>query len=237
MSEPETRPAPMPSRQHVIDAAAAVAAALDGKVPYALVGGGACAVLGSPRVTEAGLEIVVPKGRTSEARSLLKGNSEAFDVESRTLHTDFKSGGPRRVRVELLAPPGMFREDFTEATPTIRVHDGRIRVLKPALLLNAKCGSVQNRPSQERMQSDAMDIVFLLSWCYRNGVYPTSAEVPNATRALVDTFTSLVPSKEHWVNAGYDMVRASCCSRVPFGMKLTCVVLIEGGTVHEVGSW
>ncbi|KAK7926758.1 hypothetical protein PG985_003756 [Apiospora marii] len=198
----------MPSRQQLIDAAAAVAVALDGKVPYALVGGGACVVLGSQRATEEDIEIVVPKGRTSEARSLLKEHPASFDIESKTLHTYFKSGGPGLVRVELLAPPGMFREDFTEATPTICVGDGRVRVLKPVLLLNAKCGSVQERPNQERMQSDAVDIVFLLGWCRRNGVYPTADDVPNATRALVDTFVSLVPSKEHWVNAGYDMVRA-----------------------------
>ncbi|KAK8128806.1 hypothetical protein PG984_009914 [Apiospora sp. TS-2023a] len=202
----EPLPAPKPSRQHVVDAAAAVAFALDGKVPYALVGGGACSVLGSQRVTE-DIDIVVPQGRTPEARSLLKQHPAYFDVEPKTLHTYFKSE-PARVRVELLAPPGMFREDFTEDTPTIRVHDDRIRVLKPSLLLNAKCGSVQNRPNQERMQSDAMDIVFLLSWCHRNGNYPTGDEVPNATRALVDTFISLVPSKEHWINAGYDMVSA-----------------------------
>ncbi|KAK7957931.1 hypothetical protein PG988_012779 [Apiospora saccharicola] len=205
MPEQETRPVPLPTKKHVVGAAAAVATALDGKVPYALVGGAACSALGSPRVTEEDIEIVVPKGRTSEARSLLKEHPESFDIEAKTLHTYFKNGESSRVRVELLAPPGMFREDFTEDTPTIRVHDDRIRVLKPTLLLNAKCGSVQNRPNQERMQSDAMDIVFLLSWCHRNGLYPTADEVPNATRALVDTFTSLVPSKEHWINAGYDM--------------------------------
>lgn len=206
MSEQAPRPAPKPSRQHVVDAAAAVAFALDGQVPYALVGGGGCSVLGSQRVTE-DIDIVVPRDRTAEARALLKRHPAYFDIDPKTLHTYFQSE-PCPVRVELLAPPGMFREDFTDATPTIRVHDDRIRVLKPTLLLNAKCGSVQNRPNQERMQSDAMDIVFLLSWCHRNGLYPTGDEVPNATRALVDTFTTLVPSKEHWVNAGYDMVCA-----------------------------
>ncbi|KAK8042991.1 hypothetical protein PG994_013474 [Apiospora phragmitis] len=201
MSDPN--PAPKPTRQHIIDAAAAAAFALGDKVPYALVSGGACSVLGSQRVTE-DIDIVVPQGRTSEARQLLRELPDYFDVAPRTLHTYFRSE-PAPVRVELLAPPGMFREAFTEATPTLAVHDGRVRVLKPTLLLNTKCGSVQNRRSEERKRSDALDILFLLQWCHRNALYPTGDEVPNATEALVQTFIGLFPCAEHWINAGYDL--------------------------------
>ena len=201
---------PTPSTQDISTAAAAVAAALDGKIQYALVGGAACAVLGSPRVPEA-LEIVVPKGRTAEARTLLKQLPGSFDVEPRTLHTYFKSGQVR-VRVELLAPPGMFRDGYDEMTPVVLVRDSKIRVLKPTVLLNVKCRTVQEQRTEEGRRAEAMDIVFLLGWCQRNGARPTGDEVPRATMAFVHTFISLLPSsKEHWVNAGYDLVRF-CCS-------------------------
>ncbi|KAK8867566.1 hypothetical protein PGQ11_006144 [Apiospora arundinis] len=198
------------SRQHIIDAAAAVALALDGKIKYAVVGSGACSVLGSQQVTE-NLEIVVPKGQTQQTRSLLKEHPTSFDIEKRTLHTYFKSssepsGG--RVRIELLAPPGMFREEYTESTPMILIPSGdkKIRVLKPTLLLNSRCASVQDQRTEEGKRAHAMDIVFLLGWCHRNDVVPTSDEVPHATMPFVHTFISLLPSsKEHWVNAGYDL--------------------------------
>ncbi|KAK7996645.1 Cellulase [Apiospora arundinis] len=207
-------PRPKPSRQHMTDAAAAVALALDGKIQYALVGSGACSVLGSQQVTE-NLEIVVPKGQTQQARSLLKEHPTSFDIEKRTLHTYFKSSSEPsngRVRVELLAPPGMFREEYTESTPTILAPSGdkKIRVLKPTLLLNSRCASVQDQRTEEGKRAHAMDIVFLLGWCHRNGVVPTSDEVPHATMPFVHTFISLLPSsKEHWVNSGYDLVRVS----------------------------
>ncbi|KAK7955855.1 uncharacterized protein PG986_005077 [Apiospora aurea] len=201
---PSPDPEPKPSVENIVDAAAAVAFALGDKVPYALVGGGACSVLGSQRLTE-DIDIVVPRGRTSEARQLLREHPEYFDVERRTLHTYFKSE-PGRVLVEILAPPAMFREEYDETTPTIRMLDDKVRVLQPTLLLNAKCGSVQNRRSEDKKKSDALDILFLLEWCYRHEIFPTADEVPNASEGLVRTFVSLFPCTEHWINAGYDLL-------------------------------
>ena len=53
---------------------------------YAIIGGAACTLLGSTRTT-VDVDVVVPTGKTSAARSLLQSQTELFDVDKKTRHT------------------------------------------------------------------------------------------------------------------------------------------------------
>jgi hypothetical protein len=191
-----------PSPDQVIAAVEAVAYSLGSKQHYAIVGGAACLVLGSNRLT-ADVDFVVPKGKTKDARQLLKSQTGYFAVESRTNHTTYRSSPP--VEIEILAPPALFKEPFDEITETVEVNG--TRVLKPTLILNAKCRSILGRATEDKKNTDAEDIVFLLQWCAENAVYPTSFEVPNATKEFVDYFIATYQGAEFWFNAGYDISR------------------------------
>lgn len=203
-----------PSIEHILAAAHAVARSLEGsEIPYAIVGGAACLLLGSARLTS-DVDFVVPMGRVRDARQLLRaynsgdsdrqGDSKAgdrFAVQSRTNHTTYLSDPP--IEIQILAPPALFREPFDETSPTVDV-DG-IRVLKPTLLLNAKCRSVLARAQQDKKTSDAHDIRFLLQWCAANGVSPTASEVPNATKDFVNAFVASYGGAYLWRAAGYEL--------------------------------
>jgi hypothetical protein len=142
----------------------------------------------------------VPKGATKETRVKLKNQPAYFDVEKRTLHTYYKSNP--KVEVEILAPPSLFKEDFSSATPVVLV-DG-IKVLKPALILNAKCQSILGRASEDKKLTDATDIQFCLWWCAQNNAFPTAAEVPRASKQFVEWFISAHGGEEFWINAKYN---------------------------------
>jgi hypothetical protein len=182
-------------------ASMAVANALTAGPKYALVGGGACVVLGSTRTTQ-DVDFVVLRGQTSAARQLRRA-SPHFNVEPKTNHTTFKAEGADGVEIEILAPPAMFKENFDQNTEVITV--GNVKVLKPALILNAKCRSILGRPTVSKRNTDASDIIFLLEFCARNPMYlPKAVEVPNATREFVQSFVGQYQNQDSWTRAGYN---------------------------------
>jgi hypothetical protein len=186
-----------PSTHHVTAAAQAVARALsDGEVKYAVVGGAACLLLGSNRATT-DVDFVVPKGRIRDARFLLKARTELFVVEPRTKHTVYLSKPP--IEIQIIAPPALFREPFDESTETVEVNG--VQILKPTLILNAKCRSILGRAGEDKKTSDAQDIKFLLHWCAEHGM--DSTEVPNATREFVDAFIAFHGGAELWRAMGH----------------------------------
>ncbi|KAJ5165221.1 uncharacterized protein N7500_007051 [Penicillium coprophilum] len=167
---------------------------------YALVGGSACTALGSERATT-DIDFVVPRGQTPAVRKLLR-DSPDFEVEARTYHTWYRAAEP--VEIEILAPPSLFREKFDETTEVITVKN--IKVLKPALLLNAKCGSILSRASEAKKRSDAQDIIFLLGYCAEHlDQLPRASEVPNAGKVFVEAFIRKYSGQDSWVRAGYDL--------------------------------
>lgn len=189
-----------PAADLIIAAVKALAQALGADQPYAIVGGAACMLLGSDRLTT-DVDLVVPKGETKNARQLLKNQKEHFIVDTRTNHTIYL--GPPPIEIGILTPPALFREPFDASTGTIDV-DGT-RVLKPTLILNAKCRSVIDRPGEAKKTTDAQDIKFLLTWCVNHGMYPTETEVPNATKEFVEYFVATYGGQELWLNVGYDV--------------------------------
>ncbi|PIG82720.1 hypothetical protein AARAC_006939 [Aspergillus arachidicola] len=132
-------------------AAMAVGNALARCEKYGLVGGSACVVLGPTRATQ-DVYLVVLRGGTSNARQLLRASSD-FKVEPKTNHTTYKAERP--VPIEILTPPLLFREPFDQSTEVVTV--GSVKVLKPALLLNAKCGSITSRPTEDKRKTDSLD--------------------------------------------------------------------------------
>ncbi|KAE8306831.1 hypothetical protein BDV41DRAFT_585162 [Aspergillus transmontanensis] len=127
-------------------AAMAVGNALARCEKYALVGGSACVVLGSTRATQ-DVDLVVLRGGTSNARQLLRASSY-FEVEPRTNHTTYKTERP--VPIEILTLSLLFREPFDQSTEAVTV--GSVKVLKPALLLNAKCATEVPNATKELVQ-------------------------------------------------------------------------------------
>jgi hypothetical protein len=70
------------------------------------------------------------------------------------------------VEVEILTPPTLFRGSFDSSTSTVKAQN--IKILDPRQLLNAKCLSILGRASENKKQTDASDIVFLLDFLARN---------------------------------------------------------------------
>lgn len=187
-------PANNDPRQAVLDAAIAVGAAMATDT-YAVVGGAGCVLLGSQRATT-DVDIVVPKGATIAARARLRA-CEKFVMEPRTAHTYYNAA--TRIDIEILAPPFLFKEDFDATTPVVQV--AGVKVLKPALILNAKCGSILGRASEDKKLSDSWDIKFLLGYLANNAPL-TAAEVPNASKEFVEWFVATYGDDEKWIAAG-----------------------------------
>lgn len=187
------------SQVAVRNATHAVGAALR-QTKYAVIGGAACMLLGSPRITQ-DVDFVVPTGQTRTARQELR-NAGVFTIQPGTLHTFYQG-----VEIEILAPPALFKEPYDAETPTMGVQD--VRILKPTLILNAKCRSILGRASESKKGTDAEDILFLLQWFVGNPQHPkpTAAEVPNATKEFHDWFTARYcptpKEKALWPQAGF----------------------------------
>lgn len=151
------------------------------KAKYAVVGGAGCVALGHTRQTE-DIDIVVPQGKTKDARTDLKG-SESFTVEARTNHTAYvgqnKSLEP--IDVEILTPPALFKLPYTGADNEVVVVKG-VRVLHPRIILEAKTGSILGRSSDQKRKTDAADIIFLVNYLHSHhetltvGQYGLTAE-------------------------------------------------------------
>ncbi|PSS15239.1 hypothetical protein M430DRAFT_59860 [Amorphotheca resinae ATCC 22711] len=187
-----------PSPEQIREAAVAISYCLGDQV-YAIVGGAACSLLGSTRET-IDVDIVVPQGATRDARRKLRNEPTLFDVDNRTLHTYYRSDP--RVEVEIITPPSLFRERFDNNTPVVLING--VKVLKPSLILNAKCNSILSRSSGEKRLADATDIKFCLRWCANNNAFPTAAEVPHADMEFVEWFIGVYAESECWTNAGYN---------------------------------
>ncbi|KAK3903802.1 hypothetical protein C8A05DRAFT_32462 [Staphylotrichum tortipilum] len=140
------------------------------------------------------VDVVVPKGKTRDARQLLRGQRSDFVVENRTNHAIFRCTPP--VNIEIITPPAMFREPFNESTETVEVNG--VQVPKPTLNLNAKSGSIFGRATTGKKDADAEDLRFLLKWCVDNGMDLTNSEVPNATKELIDAFIARCQGAELW---------------------------------------
>lgn len=229
-----------PSPEQTRQAALAVADALGPDEHYAIVGGAACSMLGSQRVT-CDVDVVVPQGGTRAARARLKAQETLFEVERRTNHTTFRGSPP--IGVEILTPPVLFKQEFTPSTPTIRVNN--VPVLKPTLLLDAKCDAIAGRPNDGKRRTDAADIKFLLDWCARNNMRPTPEETPHITKRFVNFFIRAYGGPELWTNAGWDIKKGMLSSpgyrrlsinTVPKPSHLTQHLHQESGSPNK-NSW
>jgi hypothetical protein len=196
-------PPAKPDPGDIRGACKALATLLKDKAKYALVGGAACQLLGSDRATE-DVDFVVPPGKVVSARQLIAADKSSFSVEPRTRHTHYKSDP--QVEIEILSPPGTFREEFKEdtSTYTLDIEGISIEVLHPIQILNAKCQSILGRAGSGKKQTDSEDITFLLKWLAGQGITPTAQQVPHAVGEFVEWFISIYGGEELWTAAGFD---------------------------------
>jgi hypothetical protein len=162
-------------------------------IPYAVVGGTAYALLGSPCSVDS-IEIVVPRGQTVLTRNTLRKNPDHFEVDPRTRHTHFK--GDFNVEISIVAPPGLFRGKFESNTKVVQRHG--VNVLHPALLLNELSGTIKERVTEGKKEEDAADILFLLSWLGDDEEKIRWSDVPNASRAFAAWFIEKYRGEELW---------------------------------------
>jgi hypothetical protein len=190
-------PQAKPDSDDIRRACNALAALLQDKVKYAIVGGAACQLLGSDRATD-------DPGKVVSARQLIAADENRFSVEIRTSHTHYKSDP--RVEIEILSPPSTFREAFQEDTITyiLDIEGIFINVLQPVQILNSKCRSILGRVTDGKKRTDSLDVLFLLKWLADQGVSPTAQQVPNAVEEFVEWFISIYGGEELWTAAGFD---------------------------------
>ncbi|KAE9973853.1 hypothetical protein BLS_003403 [Venturia inaequalis] len=162
-------------------------------IPYALVGGAAYSLLDSPCSVDA-IELVVPRGQTLLTRNTLKKDTAHFEVDPRTRHTHFK--GQFNIEISIVAPPGLFRGKFESGTRVVKRHG--VSILHPSLLLNELCGIVKERLNEGKMEEDAADILFLLSWLGNHEEKVRWGDVPNVTRAFAAWFVGKYRGEELW---------------------------------------
>lgn len=170
---------------------------------YCIIDGGALQLLESPRLTK-DVDILVPMGTIAAARARLAAAKDQFFVEPRTRHTYYKKSAPT-IPIDIVAPSILFKEEFDFNTPvrTVPVDGKSVDILKPALILNAKCVSVLGRSTDEKKKSDASDIIFLLEWLTDNNVVLADGEVPHATPVFIRWFIEQYQNSEKWRRAGF----------------------------------
>ncbi|KAF2438417.1 hypothetical protein P171DRAFT_449068 [Karstenula rhodostoma CBS 690.94] len=100
-------------------------------------------------------------------------------------------------------------EDVDFVVPKNAVAAARTLILKPALILNAKCRSILGRSNGEKKKTDAADITFLLWWLATNNAFPSAQEVPNANKEFVTWFVETYRGAEYWTGARLNLERGS----------------------------
>jgi hypothetical protein len=116
-----------------------------------------------------------------QLKNLLK-TDHRFTVEPRTRHTYFHHQGHDAIQIEVLCFPSTFQIAFDSGTEVLDVNG--VRLLNLAAILNSKCGSVVQRSSESKRQTDTDDIIFILLLAIDRGMHFDPDEVPNATEDL-----------------------------------------------------
>ncbi len=208
------------AQSQITAATRALAQALENE-PYAFVGGAACQLLGSARMTQ-DVDIVVPRGAPSRILDILRQSPHFRMAPNRA--TSFVGAGAAAddmpgsaaaataaaVAVDVLSPPARFAEPYDAQTPTLTV-DG-LRVLHPVLILNSKCYSAQVRVDDSKAFGDVLDIGFLLGYIHEHPQLATGptlpvcrATVPRATPLFISCLVEEYPHlRQAWERVGYD---------------------------------
>ncbi len=177
------------------------------KEPYAFVGGAACQLLGSGRITQ-DVDFVVPRDTPSRILEILR-KSALFHVAPNRDASYVGTPGTV-VHIDVLPYPQRFSEPYDESTPTITI--AGIRVLHPVLILNSKCMSAQMRVEDDKADNDVQDIQFLLQLIHENPspwggqTLPVcKATVPRATPLFIDSLVEEYPDlRPAWERVGFN---------------------------------
>jgi hypothetical protein len=133
-----TNEIPVTAERRIMSAAIALSQAI-AKEPYAFIGGAACQLLGSARVTQ-DVDFVIPRGMPPRILEIL-GQSAFFHVTPNR-KVSFVSMPGTVVHVNIMSHPQRFPERYDETTPTIII--AGVGLLHPVLILNITCDSVHS---------------------------------------------------------------------------------------------
>ena len=89
-----------------------------------------------------------------------------------------------------------------------------VRVLKPTLILDAKCASILGRANESKKGTDAADIRFLLTYIAQNRI-PVGSKVTNASSEFIIWFISNYGSKDLFQRAGFTVPNSMFSSSSP----------------------
>jgi len=174
----------------------AIQKALGDTIPYAVIGGVACIVLGSPRPTK-DLDIVVPDGKAAEAATLLAatGHFGTETTQTGRRRAWFHASLHRNYNLDVLEPHDI-GQNFTSTggvPETITVNG--YPILHPAHLLNFKIASWVDRMSTHGYKkiNHAKDIRFLVDWLARERMTVTRSQVSHATDDFLVLFCASYP--------------------------------------------
>ena len=151
---------PRMSRGHIPpDSLPYIARVIDyqlGNLKYAIIGGAACFLLGSTRMTR-DFDIIVRDGLKKEAMAMLARNRELFGSAQEGMWVNTEDGG--RYNLDVIEP-SQIHQRFN-GDEVIKVQG--VNVLHPSLLLEYKQYSYAHRDAgrQASKNTDAMDLQFL----------------------------------------------------------------------------
>lgn len=176
----------------MLEAVEAVAKGLNNtNVKWAVVGGAGLMALGSPRLTDDVDFVVYPPVELKVAKNELRKDPR-FSIDPKTRHTTFTSSRGRVVDIEALSSPGTFKGRFDDTTLLMTVSEG-VHLLNAPLYLESKCGSLPGRANDEKRETDAIDIRYILNFMIHSNIRTNSSEVPSATPTFIAAFEELQP--------------------------------------------
>ena len=137
-----------------------------GNLKYAIIGGAACFLLGSTRLTH-DFDIIVLDGTKKSAMAKLSQNKELFGSAQGGIWVNTEDGG--RYNLDVIEPR-QIRQRFSGGSGEIIKIQG-VNVLRPSLLLEYKQYSYAHRDAgrQASKNTDAMDLQFLTRYLTNSG--------------------------------------------------------------------
>lgn len=168
-------------------------------IPYAIIGGVACIVLGSQRPTK-DLDIVVPDGRAAEAATLLAatGHFGTETTQTGRRRTWYHATRHRNYNLDVLEPHDIGQTFASTGGVPDTINVNGYPVLHPAQLLNFKIASWVDRMGTHGYKkiNHAKDIRFLVDWLAKERIIVTKSEVSHATDDFLVLFCASYPGMD-----------------------------------------
>lgn len=167
---------------------------------FAILGGAALKLLGSPRNT-ADIDLLVPDGRKKATIAALRSHSD-FGADSGSLmkrmwYTDSRG---RNHNIDILEP-SMIGGRFDPRKDILNFKS--VNLLRPEMILNYKIVSYEGREKQNKKAHDRHDILWLIGFLAKKGIVMGPRDVPACDADFLDEIIALYPaSRKDWQAIG-----------------------------------